>query len=66
MKMNHTLAAALLLGLGSGTLRNPQSITSGNRLHTERAPRGSSLEAQRIEAAERRRRHRAAKRAALK
>jgi hypothetical protein len=61
MKINHNLAAALLTSFAQGW-RRPPSITDGNRIHTERAPRGSALEAERIAAAERRRRQRAAKR----
>lgn len=63
MLKDQNIAAALIMGLTGGTLRFP-TITDGNRIHTERAPAGSALEAERIAAAERRRRHRAAKRAA--
>ena len=63
MKINHTLAAALLQGIASGTLRYPRNATSGNRLHTERARPGGTEEAERIAAAQARRERRAAKRA---
>lgn len=57
MKMPHILAAALLMGLaapiGSGReIRFRRSIASGNRLHLDRAPRGSIEAADRIAAAE--------------
>lgn len=61
--MNHTLAAALLMGLSSGTLRQPKSCTSGNRIHTERAPRGSPEHLRALADAEAKRVRKAAKRA---
>jgi hypothetical protein len=48
MKIDHNVAAVLLMG----TLRNPPSIISGNRIHTERARPGSPEEAERMAAAE--------------
>lgn len=51
MKINHNLAAALILGLVSGAFKNSPSITSGNRIHTNRAPRGSASERDALERA---------------
>ena len=59
MKINHTVAAAILLGLTDGSLRTAPSIASGNRLHTERARPGSPEALERIAAAEARRARRA-------
>ena len=65
MKMNLTIAAAIIQGLSSGTLRFAPHATDRNRRHRERAQPGSVEEAARITVAETRRRQRAAKRAAL-
>jgi len=62
MKINHTVASTIILGLISGELKYPHSITSGNRLHTGRAAPGSREAAERIAAASLRRQRRAAKR----
>ena len=62
VKINHNVAAALLMGLTDGSLRNAPAITSGNRLHTDRAPPGSPESFERIAAAEAKRARRAAKR----
>ena len=64
MKMNITVAAAIIQGLASGALCWPPAATDRNRWHRERALPGSVEEAARITAAETRRRQRAAKRAA--
>ena len=64
MKMNLTVAAALIQGLSNGTLRFAPQATDRNRWHRERARPGSVEEAARVTAAETRRRQRAAKRAA--
>lgn len=61
MKMNHTVAAAILLGLTDGSLLNPPSIAIRNRLHTERARPGSPEALERIAAAEAKRARRAAR-----
>jgi hypothetical protein len=61
MKMNHTVVAAILMGLYDGTLRNPRSITNSNRLHTDRARRGSPEERERLDAAAAKRARRAAR-----
>ena len=63
LKGVHTVAGALLMGMAAGEFRVSRGPTDANRRHAERAPAGSAAEAARIEAAERRRRHRAAKRA---
>ena len=92
MRMDHNLAAVLLLGLAAGAapgvelgsrpeldvlninLRRkrtfavdryqmPRGMTANNRLHTERAPRGSAEEADRIAAAAAKRARKLAKRA---
>jgi hypothetical protein len=63
MKMNHNLATVILLGLASGEFSFPRGMASGNRLHTERAPRGSAEEADRIAAAAAKRARKLAKRA---
>lgn len=52
MRIDHNVAAALLMGLVTGELRMPPSITSGNRVHGERARKGSHEEAERLAAAE--------------
>jgi hypothetical protein len=52
MKIDQNVAAVLLMGFADGTLRNPPSITSGNRIHIERARPGSPEEAERMAAAE--------------
>ena len=62
MKIDHNVAAAMIMGLTNGTLRNAPAITSGNRLHTDRAPPGSPESFERIAAAEAKRARRAAKR----
>lgn len=59
MKINQNLAAALLMGLASGEYRYRRGITDGNRTHMDRAPRGSTQEAERIAAAEAKRARRA-------
>jgi len=61
MKINHNVAAALLMGFTSGAFRNPSSAVSGNRLHTDRAQRGSPKEAERIAAAQTKRARKAAR-----
>ena len=48
MKIDHNVAAVLLLGLASGEFKFPRGMASGNRLHSERAPRGSAEEISRI------------------
>jgi len=63
MKIQHNVAAALLMGLAAGVLQFPRGMTSSNRLHTERARPGSAEEIERIAAAEAKRQRRAAKRA---
>ena len=63
MKMNHLLAAVLLSALApGGTHKLPRQITAGNRLHRDRAPRGSQAERDRIEAAEAKRQRKRLKR----
>jgi hypothetical protein len=62
MKINHNLAAALIMGLTSGAYQFPRGATSSNRVHTNRAPRGSAEEAVRLTAAEAKRARKAAKR----
>jgi hypothetical protein len=62
MKIDHNVATVLLLGLAAGELRYPPTATSSNRLHTERAPRGSAAEAERMAAAEAKRARRASRR----
>lgn len=59
MKMNHTVAATILLGLTNGSLRVGPSITSRNRWHTDRAGFGSPESRERIAAAEAKRARRA-------
>jgi hypothetical protein len=59
--MDHNLAAVLLLGLASGEFKFARGIASGNRLHTERAPRGSAEEADRLAAAAAKRARKAAR-----
>lgn len=59
MKMDMNVATVLLLGFASGEYCNPPSITSGNRLHQERAPRGSQQEAERMAAAQAKRERKA-------
>lgn len=61
MKINHNLAAALLMGITRGIFRNPPTITSGNRLHSERAPRGSPEAVERMAAAKAKRARKAAR-----
>jgi hypothetical protein len=61
MKINHNVAAALLMGLTSGALKWPRRITDSNRLHTDRAPPGSPESFERIAAAEAKRQRKAAK-----
>lgn len=62
MRIDASVAAAIFAaGLG-GSLRG---VPNGNRVHTERARPGSPEALANIAAAEARRRHRAAKRAAL-
>jgi hypothetical protein len=64
MKMDHNVAAAILLGLAAGTLQFPRGMASGNRLHTERARAGSAEELQRIADGEAKRNAKLARRAA--
>lgn len=64
MKINHTVAAVLLMGPASGEFKFPRGMVSGNRLHTERAPRGSAEEAARIAEGDARRAAKLARRAA--
>lgn len=59
--MNHNLVAAMLIGMVSGEFRQPRRPTDKNRLHTERARRGSPEEADRIAAAEAKRARKAAR-----
>ena len=62
MKINHNVAAALIMGFTSGALKLwPRRITDSNRLHTERAPPGSPEAFERIAAAEAKRQRRARK-----
>jgi hypothetical protein len=61
MKMDHNLVAAMLIGMAAGEYRFPSRITDRNRLHTERAPRGSAAEADRMAAAEAKRARKAAR-----
>lgn len=62
MKMNHNLAAALLTGITSGQFGYPRSCTSGNRIHTDRAPKGSAEAIARIAAADAKRQRKNLKR----
>ncbi len=64
MKINHNVAAVLLLGLASGEFKFPRGMASGNRLHTERAPLGSREEAARIAEGDAKRNAKLARRAA--
>ena len=64
MKMDHNLAAVLLLGLVSGEFKFPRGAASGNRLHTERAHAGSAEEAARIAEGDAKRNAKLARRAA--
>lgn len=61
MKIDHNVAAVLLLGLASGEFKFAPHITQGNRLHAERAPRGSAEEAERLAAAAAKRARKAAR-----
>jgi hypothetical protein len=61
MKIDHNVAAVILAGLASGEFRMPRSMAWLNRLHSERAPRGSAEEAARIAAAETKRVRKAAR-----
>lgn len=61
MKMNLNTAAALLAMLAAGDIIYPRGIASGNRVHTDRAPRGSVEERERIAAAETKRARKAAR-----
>lgn len=63
MKIDHTLAATLLIGLTNGSLQYPRHITQNNRMHTDRAPRGSPQEAERILDAQLKRERKALRRA---
>lgn len=49
--MNHSVAAAMLMGLASGALTMPRSAVYGNRLHQERARHGSPEHLERLRAA---------------
>lgn len=49
--MNHSVAAAMLMGLASGALTMPRSAMYGNRLHQERARQGSPEHFERLRAA---------------
>jgi hypothetical protein len=64
MKMDHNLAAVMLLGLAAGEFRFPSRITDRNRLHTERARAGSAEELARITESEAKRAAKLARRAA--
>jgi hypothetical protein len=64
MKLDQNLAAVMLLGLTAGEFRMPRGMTDGNRLHMERAPRGSQAERDRMAAAEAKRQRKLAKRRA--
>lgn len=61
MKLDTTVAAAMLIGLTSGELRWPRHSAQGNRLHTDRARRGSPEERERLAAAEAKRARKAAR-----
>ena len=63
MKMLHTLAAALLTGMANNEFRQPRSVASGNRLHTNRARPGSVEHREALERAEAKRARKNAKRA---
>lgn len=63
MKIDRTLAAALLIGLTSGAMQYPRHVTQNNRMHTDRAPRGSPQEAERILDAQLKRERKALRRA---
>ena len=64
MKMDHNLAAALLIGLTAGEFKFPRGMASGNRLHTNRARAGSNEEAARIAEGDAKRNAKLARRAA--
>ncbi len=60
MKMNQNVAAVLLMGFAQGEFRFPSRV---NTQCSDRAPRGSALESERLAAAEAKRARKAAKRA---
>ena len=60
MKMNQNVAAALLMGLAQGEFRFALRV---NTQGSDRAPRGSALETERLAAAEAKRARKAARRA---
>lgn len=64
MKMDHNVAAAILIGLAAGQLQFPRGMASSNRLHTNRARAGSTEETARISEGEAKRAAKLARRAA--
>ena len=64
MKIDHNVAAVLLMGLASSEFKFPRGMASGNRLHTERARAGSAEEAARIAEGDAKRNAKLARRAA--
>lgn len=64
MKIDHNVAAVLLMGLARGEFTFPRGMASGNRLHTDRARAGSVEETARIAEGEAKRNAKLARRAA--
>lgn len=61
MKIDHNVAAVLLMGFASGAFRNPPTMTSRNRMHIDRARPGSAEETERMAAAAAKRARKAAR-----
>lgn len=61
MKLDHTVATAMLLGLVQGTLRMPPAITDTNRHHRDRGRPGSPEAVERMAAAAAKRARKAAR-----
>jgi hypothetical protein len=64
MKIDHSVAAALIMGVVWGELNNPPSIAARNCLHSDRARPGSDEEAARLADGAQRRASKLARRAA--